>query len=174
MAAMGRPPVPMELKDRRGTSRPDRLPDVVLNLTPASETPKPPAGLRAAGKRAWNHIWDLASPWLTEGDSPLVEQACRTYDEITQLRRLLAKHGHLVEEVHASASGKVLGVKLVANPASKMLRDAEKAWTSYLVLLAIPPTERARLGLTKVKTESKFEKLMADRARRTQPQGTDE
>jgi P27 family predicted phage terminase small subunit len=165
---MGRPPVPNELKERRGTSRPDRLPVVqTVTLLPAVDgVPDPPAGLRTGGKRAWADIWTAAGAWVSQGlDGALVEQACRTYDEIGQLRLEIKKHGLLVEETHASASGKVLGIKLVANPAAKMLRDAEKSWKEYLVLLAIPPTERARLGLTQVKAQSKLEALQASRGR---------
>ena len=165
--ALGRPPVPNEIKERRGTLRPDRLPSRSTTILAPSgcSVPAAPRGLSRQAKRVWVHIWTLGSQWLADDDAPLVEAACRTHDDITRLRKALIKYGDIVEEVHASASGKVLGVKLAANPASKLLRDAETSWRKYLVLLAIPPTERARLGLTQVKAQSKLEALAASRQR---------
>lgn len=167
----GRPPVPTEVKDRRGTLRQDRLPAptggtaVVAQI---SELPRAPRGLSADAQKLWKDIWTAAKTWVILGlDQALVEQTCRLYDEIGLYRRKLSQLGPLLEEPISSASGKVVGTRYVPNPAVKLLRDAEKQWTSNLVLLALTPTERARLGLTLVKSETKMEKLIAGRAKRS-------
>lgn len=161
---MGRPPVPNEVKARRGTLRPDRVPEPQAYLPALADIPPAPRGLSPKARQLWVDIWEGARSWATQGlDNALVESTCRVYDEIAQLRRVLAQRGPLLEEVIVSPKGDVVGTKLVANPAAKMLRDAEKQWTAYLVLLAIPPTERARLGLVQVKAQSKLEALIAAR-----------
>lgn len=174
---MGRPPVPAEVKQRRGTARPDRLPVPVggTAVVPAlTELPRAPRGLSTGARKLWTDIWTAAKTWVIQGlDQALVEQTCRLYDEIALYRRELAKRGPLLEEPISSPSGKVVGERLVANPVVKLLRDAEKQWTANLVLLALPPTERARLGLTLVKSESKMEKLLAARQKRSDRLGDD-
>ena len=166
---MGRPPVPRELKERRGTARPDRLPTPVGELPAIEEIPRAPRGLTPQARQLWVDIWDGARLWVTPGlDRALVEQTCRLYDEIGLYRREIAKNGPLLKEPISTPSGHVIGERLVPNPAVKLLRDAEKAWTANLVLLGLPPTERARLGLTQVKAQSKLEKLSAARAKRNQ------
>jgi hypothetical protein len=96
-------------------------------------------------------------------DSALVELAARTLDDIVRLREHIAAHGAVVEEPIATPAGKVMGTRMVANPAVKMLRDAERQLERWLMALAIPPGARAALGWAQVKTESKLEALMAQR-----------
>lgn len=111
---------------------------------PGWTPPKAPRGLRIHGKRLWAHAWE--ANWLRDRDASVLENACRILDEMVELRALIKQHGHLIEEVHASSSGKVLGTRLVANPACKLLRDAEASFTSALNQLGLTPAARARIS----------------------------
>jgi hypothetical protein len=84
-------------------------------------------------------------------------------DDIVRLREYIAAHGAVVEEPIVTPAGKVMGTRMVANPAVKMLRDAERQLERWLMALSIPPGARAGLGWAQVKTESKLEALMATR-----------
>jgi hypothetical protein len=64
---------------------------------------------------------------LTPGlDTSTVELACRTLDDIVNLRAVVAEHGSVLQEPISTPSGKIVGTRMVANPAVKMLRDAER------------------------------------------------
>ena len=86
---------------------------------------------------------------------------CKVYDETIELRRLVKKHGHVIEEVHASASGKVLGTRLVANPAVKQLRAAEDSLMSYMNAFGLTQAARARIGSVVAEAASTATKLKA-------------
>jgi hypothetical protein len=98
-------------------------------------------------------------------DSTTVELAARTLDDIVSLREHLAEHGAVLEESIATPAGKLVRTRTVANPAMRMLRDAERQLERWLMVLSIPPGARAALGWAQVKTESKLEALMAQRRR---------
>jgi hypothetical protein len=98
-------------------------------------------------------------------DSALVELAARTLDDIVRLREHIAAHGAVVEEPIVTPAATMVGTRMVANPAVKMLRDAERQLERWLMVLSIPPGARAGLGRAQVKTESKLEALMAQRRR---------
>jgi P27 family predicted phage terminase small subunit len=115
----------------------------------------------------WVDVWTYCKDWISpQIDMPLVEQACKQYAEMASYRGLIAKHGAIVEVPIATPSGRIIGTGLDANPAVKMLRDAEKAFHNTMSSLGIPPTDRARLGLVKIKAESKLEQLIRLRAER--------
>ncbi len=142
----GRPPTPIEVKRRRGTLRPSRTPTPVggtLALAPAILSPgEVTDALLAAG----------AGAWLSQVDSvlllPLIERAW--------------------------AEMRVLDARWVASDYSndsiaRRLKAVEENLTKWLSLAGLPPTERARLGLTEVKARSKFEEMEARRAARPGP-----
>ena len=158
---MGRPPKPVEEKRRIGNPGRRPLPEPVAYLAPVTEVPKPPTGLRAGGKRQWCQIHEAARVWVNAGlDAGMVERVCRLWDEMDRLRREVEKHGYLLEEpITAGQQGKIVGTRLVANPAVRMLRDAEKQWQSMMSDLCIPPAARARLGLVQVKAAAEKSKL---------------
>jgi phage terminase small subunit len=113
----------------------------------------------------WADLWRYTQAWVSPGiDSTTVELACRAFDDVARARRLVERHGMLVEEPICSANGTVVGSRLVANPAVRMCREAERAVLEWLTKLAVPPVDRARMGLAQVKTQSKFEELVARRS----------
>lgn len=139
----GRPPTPIEVKRRRGTLRKDRSPVPVtgtLALAPADLSPgEITDALLAAG----------AGAWLSQVDNvlllPLIERAW--------------------------AELRVLDARWVASDYSndgiaRRLKAVEENLTKWLSLAGLPPTERARLGLTEVKARTKLEELAAARDKR--------
>jgi hypothetical protein len=118
-------------------------------------------------------VWVAGAVWLTPAlDSSTVELACRTLDDIVNLRTVIAKHGSVLEEPISTPSGKIVGTRMAANPAVKMLRDAERQYERWLIALSIPPGARASLGWVQVKAEGKLDALMATRLdRQGRPSG---
>lgn len=132
----------------RDGARPAVLPSIGALSGPV-EAPKPPRGLRAPGKAAWELVWgDSGASWLADIDRPLVERFVQVVDEMARYRAALAKHGAVVEEPIVSPTGLVVGTRLAANPAGKLLKDAGNELQGLAAALGLSPQSRARLGLT--------------------------
>jgi len=83
----------------------------------------------------WNMIWQSGSPWLRqETDTELVMLVCEQTDERTLLRDKMFRHGLEWRERAA-------------------LRMLEKQIAQNLAQLGFTPTDRARLGVTGVRTD---------------------
>ena len=144
MTANGRPPLPLERKQKLGTLRPGRLPAAGLTeverLPDGEETPEPPPGLKAKGREFWSSVFDNGS-WLWKGvDRHLVELTADLMDERQELRALTDQQP---DNTRLRAA----------------LRQLDKQLVSNLGALGFTPSERSRLGLVQVKTQSKLEEL---------------
>ena len=174
MAQRGRPPKPVEVHRRNGNPSKKDLPEAVVILPSANGIPALPENLGEVGRAAWPEIWRAAHVWLNPDlDGRQVELICRTYDELDALRNDLETHGQLLLEPIVTPKGPAIDpgtgemlMRLVPNPAAKMIRAAEKQLQSWLQELGFTPTARARLGLAEVKRQSKLEELMAMRSGR--------
>lgn len=154
-------PKPIEQKLKEGNPGRRPLPEPVAVIPGMMAVPEPPRGLQAAGKRFWSDTWSVGSAWLSpQLDYSTVELAARAFDEVTTYRKQ-AMREHTIKEPLFSPSGKLMGERIVPSPVVKLLRDAEKQLQQWLMILAIPPVSRARLGLVQVKTQSKLEELLA-------------
>jgi hypothetical protein len=146
VARTGRPPVPLEVKRRRGTDRADRTPAVteVTILPMAAGTPEPPVDLGLAGRRLWGRVWNQAITWLSPlSDGEQVEELARVADDLEAARRRY---------------------RATTDPAdARALVSLNKAFTEGLSALGFNPTARARLGLAEVKRVTKLEELRARR-----------
>jgi hypothetical protein len=141
MATTGRPPVPIEVKRRVGTLRPERLINTPLPMGQSSEPPEPPEGLGDKGNDFWLLVHS-AGRWISHTtDRTLVTITAELIEEREQLRALVIEN----PENTRLRSG---------------LRDLEKALTSNLALMGFTPADRSRLGFAEVKAESKLEELM--------------
>jgi hypothetical protein len=142
VASNGRPPVPIEEKRRRGTLRPDRLPNgEPLQLIQPEGLPVPPEGLSEKGLEFWGLAYSQGR-WIShQTDRTLVTITAELIEEREQLRALVLA----TPEDYRLRSG---------------LRELEKALTSNLGQMGFTPADRSRLGFAEVKKESKLEELM--------------
>lgn len=144
MAQVGRKPKPIEQKLRTGNPGGRKLPQLASVTTMHAETiPEPHRPLMGnrngglgAGQQLWRTIWESASPWLRqETDKELVMLVCEQTDERTLLRDRMFRTG--LEWRDRAA-----------------LRALEKQITQNLAQLGFTPTDRARLGMSGVKTDA--------------------
>jgi hypothetical protein len=154
MTANGRPPIPLEVKQRRGTLRSSRLPPngltEVSRLPIDSDTLEPPEHLLAAGLAFWGSVFQSAHWLWPEVDRSLIVMTADLFDERESLRGLIDLNP---EDTRLRAALRALDKQLVSN----------------LSLLGLTPSDRSRLGLIEVKQQSKLEELMARRAARDLP-----
>lgn len=146
MARTGRPPVPNEIKRKRGTARPDRVPkqgDVVA-LPAADGVPDYPADLGLEGRRLWDRAWQAGITWISpKSDLTAVEHACRLADDIAVAR----------ERYRATR-----------DPADgRMVATFQRELATALGTLGFDPASRTRLGVAEVTRVSKLEALRAGR-----------
>jgi hypothetical protein len=144
MTANGRPPLPLERKQKLGTLRPGRLPEAGLTeverLPEEEGTPEPPPQLKAKGREFWSSVFANGS-WLWKGvDRHLVELTADLMDERQELRALTDQQP---DNTRLRAA----------------LRQLDKQLVSNLGALGFTPSDRSRLGLVQVKTQSKVQEL---------------
>lgn len=143
---LGRPTQPIELKRLKGTLRADRLPtDEPLRVLSNSQgVPEPQSELGDLGLAFWSQAW--ATPWLSQlSDYWLVLITAQALDERDEVRSALA----------VSPGDRRLRATL---------RELDKQVINSYSLLGFTPTDRSRLGVAEVKTESKLEQLIARRS----------
>lgn len=184
---MGRPPKPLEQRERNGRSagrdsggRP--LPEVVVELPRATAVPELPPELSTAGRAeqcpykaddedactlcaqdlagaAWVEVWTHGGSWLSlQRDGRILARLCRAYDEESHLQRALWDDGPWV-------SGQRGG--LVAHPAVTMMRVLQDRITKWEGLCGFNPSDGGRLGVkvARVGAKSTLEQLLERRAR---------
>jgi hypothetical protein len=138
----GRPPVPTEVKRRRGTARPDRVPDeaTVVHLPMAEGVPEPSVELGLEGKRLWERVWNTAITWISpHSDMTAVEQACLLADDVAVARKRYQATSDPADARALRTLGDALGVALSD--------------------LGFNPTARTKLGVAEVTRVSKLEAL---------------
>jgi len=118
----------------------------------ARKAPPAPKGLATTGKEAWRTVMAHAPLLAPELDALSVERFCSLLDERDRTAAELAR-GVLLAEPIISPTGRVEGERLVANPASAMLRSIDKALDALADRLALVPSARAKLGLTLTSAE---------------------
>ena len=163
----GRPRLPAEEHIRNGNPGKRPLPEPIGYITGLSTVPEAPETLGTKGSKQWPVIWEAALVWLNPGlDGPVVERVCNLYDEIAILERDIKKYGLVFLEPIMTVRGPAIDpetgnvmTRRVANPAAKLLRDAEKQLQGWLSDLGFTPSARARLGLVRVKAEGKLADL---------------
>ena len=92
VTANGRPPLPLERKQKLGTLRPGRLPEAGLTeverLPEEEGVPEPPAQLKAKGREFWSSVFANGGWLWKEVDRHLVELTAHLMDERQELREL--------------------------------------------------------------------------------------
>ena len=142
MASNGRPPKPTELKKAQGTLRADRAPQNVLPIQNYQMGLPEPPNVSGSGSTFWSQAWQAG--WLSSvSDHTIASIVSQQLTERDALR---------------------LRVLETNNPRDRSgLRELEKQIVGNLGQLGFSPSERSRLGLTEVKTESKLEALIRQR-----------
>lgn len=160
---MPNPPVPTEIKRRRGNPGKRKLPSrsETVALVPADGIPPVPLTLGQHGRAYWDRAWRAAQAWLSPHlDIIAVESVCHLVDEIAEMRSTIAKDGMTLAEPVVTPAGMVVGEKKTPHPLIKELRAAEKQLQSWLSTLGFDPTARSRLGLAEVKRQSALQQLI--------------
>lgn len=148
MSTRGRPVMPIEQKRLRGTLRPSRVPSGEGLISPvrAVEGLEPPVGLSDSGLEFWEAAWQ--TNWVSPTtDKLLVSLTSEALTERDDLRAFVQAEP---ENFRARSS----------------LRELDKQITGQLASLGFSPSDRARLGLTEVKKESKLDELLRRKAER--------
>ena len=142
--AQGRPTTPNEVKQLRGTFRPDRLPKTDLLATTSQDFPHVPPDINEQGLHFWETAWQ--SPWISSrSDKTLVWITCQNLDERQKLQEAILE-------------------KPEDRKLRTSLREVEKQILSNLGLLGFTPSDRSRLGVSEVKRESKLDELLRQKA----------
>ena len=149
MAQMGRPPKPVEQKRLLGNPGRRPLPDTATlqQLEPIRSIPQPPRQLFEAGQQLWDRVWESGLTWISpHSDIELLMMTCEQIDERIKLRTSVWNNNRSDER--------------------KALRALDREIVNNLSLLGFSPADRSRLGVAKVKKQSKLEELMARKANR--------
>jgi len=151
---MGRHPIPLEEKRKRGTLRQNRLPGTGLEEVPrlpiGEEIPAPPEHLGPRGREFWGEAFQGGNWLWGDVDGTLLQHTAELLDEREELRDLVQDQPE--------------NTRLRAG-----LRQLDRQLVSNLAHLGFTPSDRARLGLVRVKQQSKLEEMMERRANRDNP-----
>lgn len=140
MAPVGRPPVPTEVKRKRGTARKDRTPNLTnLAVVPAAQVD--PVDLDPVDTIA--SVLEAGRAWLAASDTLALALLRESIEERAVLRALV--------------------MQTQSTDARKALRDLDKQIIGQLSLLGFDPAARSRLGLAEVKAATTLEKLRKSR-----------
>jgi len=149
MATRGRPPKPAEQKRMLGNPGRRPLPDTKdLQILPGiDEIPQPDRPLGKPGRELWDRVWESGAQWISpKTDLELLLITCELVDERWSLRAEVLKDNDSRQR--------------------RQLNDLTRIIIGNLSLLGFTPTDRSRLGVAEVKTQTKLEELMARRAER--------
>ncbi len=143
---MANPPKPAELKLLQGNpgKRGMRLNDAVAPMEYGYVEPLRPLGV--VGRQFWDSIFGAGELWISiRTDVQLVQLVCELMD-----RREVLREAFLADPVERKVNMSLL--------------ETEKAIVSGLSLMGFSPADRTRLGLVSVKTKSKLQQLLDDKA----------
>lgn len=154
----GRPPKPTEQKRLLGKPGHHPLPQTSVVIAPALDPNVIPFDGDTEGDRLIRGILAAgAIHWISRGDQ---------MGTVTLLRDGWNERLKLRAAVMGDPPDGLDPKSLIAWFATtrRDLRDLERQITSWLSLLGLTPTDRARLGVAEVKAQSTLERLAAERA----------
>lgn len=142
---MPNPAKPVERKRKLGNPGCRPLPVEKFIVEQVPGVPVVPAGLGAAGAKAWVSIWTAASSWLSIGsDAGWIERLCEMEDERVILRGRVLADGDWRDRVG--------------------LRALEHSMNSMYSLMGFNPSDRGKLGVGEVRSSGVLDELRARRA----------
>ena len=140
-------PKPAELKLLQGNPGKRKLPlnDAVAPMEYGYVEPLRELG--PVGREFWDSIFGAGELWISiRTDTALVQMVCELMDRREVLREAFA----------ADPTDRSINMSLL---------ETEKQVVSGLSLLGFTPADRTRLGLVSVKTKSKLQALLEDKAK---------
>lgn len=138
----GRKPMPLEQKLLLGNPGRRPLPDdSTMQLLPAAESaPEPIRPLEESGMAMWSRVWESGISWIyPDSDIELLQLTCELIDERVSLAQALRGSTDPAER--------------------RSLRQLDAQIVSNLSLMGFTPTDRSRLGVARIKAESKLESM---------------
>lgn len=131
----GPPPIPNEIKRRRGNPGKRTLPDTTtLTVLPGSKQPMAsPLPLGPLGQQTWDTIWKAAYTWVAESDRIALAMLCQALDERDSLRALLEESGDWRDRIG--------------------LRKLDGQIMDGLARFGFTPADRTRLGVAEVRVD---------------------
>lgn len=158
---MANPPVPIEVKRRRGDPGKRGLPDpsTTIALRPADGVPAVPVSLGPAGAELWSRVWGSALWLAPDIDFLAIEELCHLKDQIAEMRAVIEQEGVTLVQPIATPAGVIVGEERVVHPLLKEVHAASKLLQSWGSVLGFNPTARAKLGVAEIKAQSAFEAL---------------
>jgi hypothetical protein len=145
---MSNPAKPVELKRALGNPGKRALPDQSAVMVIPGGYREPLRLLGVAGGQLWREVFEAGGLWVSpRTDIHLLQMVCELLD-----RREILRDAFLDDPTERKVNMSLL--------------ETEKLIQSSLSLLGFSPSDRARLGLAEVKTESKLDEMLAKRAAR--------
>ena len=145
---MPNPPKPLEQKRLIGNPGKRPLPNQADTIALPAGRVDPIRPLEYAGKQLWDSVFSNGELWISSRtDIHLLQMTAEQLDRRETLRDAL---------VESPTENTVL----------MRLGELEKSIAGNLGLLGFTPSDRTRLGLAEVKTQSKLEQLMERKAQR--------
>lgn len=141
---------PLELKEKRGTLRPDRTPIVQLaNRLPRVSEAGAPADLGPIAMEAWKRIVERAGDWIAISDHDALRMLCQAIEFHTDLTARIAADGPIMYTDKGYA---------YANPAVGMRASQEDSIRKWMATLGLTAADRASLGIKMVEGQTAIER----------------
>lgn len=152
----GPPPVPNEVKRRRGNPGKRSLPKISDVHAVSQMAPQAPEHLGDDGQAVWQLMTDNC-PWIAESDRASMVLLAEKVDRRADFKARLEKSDPVLYTDKGYA---------YANPLVGMLSTIENEISQLLGKLGLTPADRTRLGVAEVKAKNAFEEMLAKRAKR--------
>lgn len=141
---------PSEIKEARGTLRPDRTPIVQLSghLPRVSEADVP-TDLGPIAQDAWVRIVERAGEWIAISDRDALRLLCQALEFHAELSSRITQDGVLLYAKNGYA---------YANPAVGMRATQEDSIRKWMATLGLTAADRASLGIKMVEGQTAIER----------------
>jgi Phage terminase, small subunit len=120
-------------------------------LNGAGTPARAPSGLAKSGRDLWKAT--AAASWLAPTDLPALADVARLADVRAQLEKAISDRGVVLEEPIVSPTGKVVGTRVVTNPAVPELCRVDRRMSEGLAALGFTAKSRADLGIIVAEAE---------------------
>jgi len=142
-------PLPNEVKKKRGTLKPSRVPTKQGGGVAPLNNLTMPDGLDPVAQGVWARITS-ACDWLAESDREALTMLCRDESILAQLTARLETDGAILYTDKGYA---------YAHPAWGMRTATEERIYKWMSSLGLTPSDRARLGIAMVQARTLLEEF---------------